>query len=103
MADYYSLLAKLLDGRPDAAPDIRAMFPDPANFYGMVRHSYGALIHPRSTRFEPTVTAGGSTIQHVTVVDADGVVWTAVYTLEKIGDRWAISGCVLVRSSEVTA
>lgn len=86
-----------------ASPGIRSMFPDASAFYGMVKQSYGALVHPRSTHFEPTVTADGGAVQHVTVVDADGVVWTAVYSLEKVDGRWAISGCVLVRSKETTA
>ena len=86
-----------------AAPGIKAMFPDPSAFYGMVKQSYGALVHPRSTHFEPTVTADGGAVQHVTVVDADGVVWVAVYSMEKVDGRWAISGCVLVRSKETTA
>lgn len=86
-----------------ASPGIKAMFPDAGSFLGMVRHSYGALVHPRSTHFEPTVTAGGGTVQHVTVVDADGVVWTAVYSLEKVDGRWTISGCVLVKSPETSA
>ncbi len=79
------------------------MFPDPSAFYGMVKQSYGALVHPRSTHFEPTVTADGGAVQHVTVVDADGVVWTAVYSLEKVDGHWAISGCTLVKSPETSA
>lgn len=97
-------------GRGDAAeaesfasPGIKAMFPDASAFYGMVKQSYAPLVHPRSTHFEPTVTAEGGTIQHVTVVDADGVVWTAVYAMEKVDGRWAISGCTLVESKETTA
>lgn len=86
-----------------ASPGIRAMFPDAGSFLGMVRHSYGALVHPRSTHFDPTVTAGDGTVQHVTVVDADGVVWTAVYSLEKVDGHWTISGCVLVKSPETSA
>lgn len=86
-----------------AAPGIKALFPEPSGFLGMVRKGYAPLIHPRSTRFEPTVTAGSATVQHVTVVDAEGVVWTAVYTLERVDGRWAIAGCVLVKSPDTTA
>ena len=86
-----------------ASPGIKAMFPDAGSFLDMVRRSYAPLIHPRSTHFEPTVAEGGSTVQHVTVVDVDGVVWTAVYSLEKVDGRWAISGCVLVKSPETSA
>lgn len=86
-----------------ASPGIKSMFPDASAFYGMVKQSYGALVHPRSTHFEPTVASAGGAVQHVTVVDADGVVWVAVYSLEKVDGRWAISGCVLVKSNETTA
>lgn len=86
-----------------AAPGIRTMFPDASTFFGMVQHSYAPLIHPRSTHFEPTVTADTGTIQHVTVVDSGGVVWIAVYALEKVDGHWAIAGCVLVKSPETAA
>ena len=86
-----------------ASPGIKSMFPDASAFYGMVKQSYAPLVHPRSTHFEPTVTAEGGTVQHVTVVDADGVVWTAVYTMEKVDGHWAISGCTLVKSKDTTA
>ena len=86
-----------------ASPGIKAMFPDASAFYGMVRRSYAPLVHPRSTHFEPTVTAEGATIQHVTVVDSEGVVWTAVYAMQKVDGHWAISGCTLVKSKETTA
>lgn len=86
-----------------ASPAIRTLFPDASSFFGMVKQGYAPLIHPRSTHFEPTVTSDKGTVQHVTVVDAAGVVWTAVYTLEKVDGHWAISGCVLVKSPETTA
>lgn len=86
-----------------ASPGIKALFPDASAFYGMVKQSYAPLVHPRATHFEPTVTRGDGTVQHVTVTDADGAVWTAVYTLEKVDGRWAISGCILVKSPETSA
>jgi hypothetical protein len=86
-----------------AAPGIKTLFPDAAGFLGMVRQSYAPLIHPRATHFQPTETSPAGTMQHVTIVAADGVVWTAIYALEKIDGRWAISGCVLVKSPESTA
>ena len=86
-----------------ASPAIQTMFPDPSGFFGMVKQSYAPLIHPRSTHFEPTVAAPDGTVQHVTIVAADGVVWTAVYSLQKIDGRWAISGCVLLKSPDSSA
>lgn len=86
-----------------ASPSIRTLFPDAASFLGMVKQGYAPLIHPRSTHFEATVASGTGSVQHVTIVDKDGVVWTAVYTLEKVDGHWAISGCALVKSPETTA
>ena len=79
------------------------MFPDPNAFLGMVKKGYAPLIHPRSTHFDETVNSDSGTIQHVTVVDKDGAVWTAVYTMTKVDGHWVISGCVLVKSPETTA
>ena len=86
-----------------ASPGIRDQFPDADAFLSMVKRGYAPLIHPRSTHFEETVNSDADTIQHVTVVDKDGAVWTAVYTLTKVDGHWVISGCVLVKSPETTA
>ena len=86
-----------------ASQGIKDMFPDPNAFLGMVKKGTAPLIHPRSTHFEAAVDSDAGTVQHVTVVDKDGAVWTAVYTLTKVDGHWAISGCVLVKSPETTA
>ncbi len=97
-------------GRDDAAQaesfaseGIRSKFPDASAFLGMVKQSYPALVRPRSTHFEPTQTSDSGTVQKVTVVDANGGVWTAVYTLEKVDGHWVISGCALLKTPETSA
>ncbi len=97
-------------GRDDAAQaesfaseGIRSKFPDASSFLGMVKQSYPALVRPRSTHFEPTTTSDSGTVQKVTVVDANGGVWTAVYTLEKVDGHWVISGCALLKTPETSA
>ena len=97
-------------GRDDAAQaesfasdGIKSKFPDASSFLGMVKQSYPALVRPRSTHFEPTMTSDSGTIQKVTVVDANGGVWTAVYTLEKVDGHWVISGCALLKTPETSA
>ena len=97
-------------GRDDAAQaesfasdGIKSKFPDASSFLGMVKQSYPALVHPRSTHFEPTMTSDSGTVQKVTVVDANGGVWTAVYTLEKVDGHWVISGCALLKTPETSA
>ncbi len=86
-----------------ASPGIKAMFPEASTFLGLVKKSYPALVHPRSTHFEPTSTSDGGTMQKVTVVDGNGAVWTAVYTLEKVDGHWTISGCMLLKTPETSA
>jgi hypothetical protein len=86
-----------------ASPGIKTMFPEPDAFLGMVKKSYPALVHPRSTHFEPTSTSDAGTEQKVTVVDGNGAVWTAVYRLEKVDGHWAISGCTLLKTPETSA
>ncbi len=97
-------------GRDDAAQaesfaseGIKSKFPDASSFLGMVKQSYPALVRPRSTHFEPTMTSDSGTVQKVTVVDANGGVWTAVYTLEKVDGHWVISGCALLKTPETSA
>ncbi len=86
-----------------ASPGIKTMFPEPGAFLGMVKTNYPALVHPRSTHFEPTSTSDAGTEQKVTVVDGNGAVWTAVYRLEKVDGHWVISGCILLKTLETSA
>ncbi len=86
-----------------AAPAIQQMFPDAGKFLGMVKQSYGALIRPRSTRFEPVDANGTGATQKVTIVDSDGVLWTALYTLQQVDGQWRITGCALLKSPDVGA
>lgn len=78
-----------------AAPGIRDKFPDPAGFLAMVRTNYAALIKPRSTRFTGVETSPHGPLVTLSIVGADGKVWTAVYSFEKTGDEWRITGCGL--------
>ena len=110
--DIQTIITTQIDafGRDDAAQaesfasdGIKSKFPDANSFLGMVKQSYPALVRPRSTHFEPTMTSDSGTIQKVTVVDANGGVWTAVYTLEKSDGHWVISGCALLKTPETSA
>ena len=99
-----NVIAKQLEalGRNDgvaaeafAAPGIRSQFPDPAKFFGMVKDHYGALIKPKSTTFNGVEDSPHGPLQKMTVVAADGTVWSAIYSFEKVGGEWRISGCAL--------
>ena len=80
-----------------AAPAIKDRFPEPATFLAMVKEHYGALIHPKSTSFGEIVSSPHGPLQKMTIVAADGVVWTAVYSFEKVGGDWRITACGLAR------
>jgi hypothetical protein len=84
-----------------AAPGIRAMFPRADIFLGMVQRSYAPVYRHKSFEFGETRAADGKIAQQVHIVDADGVPWEALYTLELDGDgSLKISGCVLIKAGQ---
>ncbi|WP_131116921.1 DUF4864 domain-containing protein [Lichenihabitans psoromatis] len=85
-----------------AAPGIRSKFPNAKDFNAMVHQSYAPLIHPRSTHFDEAGQTALGPLQKVTIVDADGGVWTAVYTFEQVDGMWRITGCALVKEQGTT-
>lgn len=78
-----------------AAPSIRDRFPEPAQFLDMVKEHYSQLIHSKSTTFGAVERSPHGPLQKMTVVAADGTVWTAIYSLEQANGEWRISGCGL--------
>ena len=80
-----------------AAPAIKDKFPEPATFLAMVKEHYGALIHPKSTSFGEIVSSPHGPLQKMTIVAADGIVWTAVYSFEKVDGEWRITACGLAK------
>jgi hypothetical protein len=86
-----------------AAPSIKQIFPTPDIFMSMVKNGYQPVYRQQSFTFGEITEADGRTIQHVTIVDASGKVWTALYTMQKQPDgTWKISGCVLVQAPGVS-
>ena len=83
-----------------AAPAIQDRFPRPADFFAMVRENYGALIKPKSTSFGETTPSPHGPLQKVTIVAADGTVWTAIYALEQVNGEWRIDACGLQRDDD---
>ena len=81
-----------------AAQAIREKFPDGPAFMAMVRDHYGALLHPKSTTFGTIEPSPHGPLQTVTIVAADGTVWTAIYSFEQIDGAWRITGCGLERA-----
>ena len=80
-----------------AAPAIRDRFPEPAKFLDMVKTNYAALIHPKSTQFVESAPSPEGALQKMTIVAADGTVWSAIYSFERFNGEWRITGCGLAK------
>ena len=84
-----------------AAPGIHEMFPQADIFLNMVQHSYAPVYRHKSFEFGEARAADGKIAQRVHIVDADGVPWEALYTLEQEPDgSLKISGCMLIKTGQ---
>jgi hypothetical protein len=83
-----------------AAPGIKQLFPTAEVFMDMVRQGYQPVYRPRNFTFgETTHESLGRPTQRVTIIDANGKAWIALYSFERQPDgAWKITGCVLVES-----
>lgn len=84
-----------------AAPAIQGLFTQPDIFMSMVRQGYAPLYKPKRFEFGKSAVAGGKIVQHVHIVDSDGVAWEALYTLEQQPDGSVkITGCSLLKADQ---
>ena len=84
-----------------AAPAIQEMLPQAEMFMAMVRGSYAPVYRHRSFEFGEARAAGGKIAQRVRIVDAEGLPWEALYTLERQPDgSLKISGCTLLKAGQ---
>jgi len=84
-----------------AAPAIRQLFPRPEIFMDMVQNSYAPVYRHKSFEFGEARTEGDWVAQRVHIVDANGELWEALYTLEQQGDgSFKITGCSLLKAGE---
>lgn len=84
-----------------AAPGIHEMFPQADIFLSMVQRSYAPVYRHKSFEFGEARASDGRIAQRVHIVDADGVPWEALYTLEQEPDgSFKISGCMLIRTGQ---
>ena len=82
-----------------AAPGIRDLFPQAEIFMEMVRRSYAPVYRHKSFEFGEARVSDGTIAQRVHIIDADGIPWEALYTLELEPDGSVkISGCVLLKA-----
>jgi hypothetical protein len=78
-----------------AAPGIRKMFGSPERFLTMVREGYPVVYRPTSVTFPQPERNGADIVQAVQMKDSEGVLWLAVYELQRQADRsWRISSCI---------
>jgi hypothetical protein len=84
-----------------ASPGIHEMFPQADAFLGMVQRSYAPVYRHKSFEFGDARAADGKIAQRVHIVDAEGVPWEALYTLEQQSDgSIKISGCMLIKTGQ---
>lgn len=84
-----------------AAPAIQGIFPDAETFMAMVRNSYAPVYRHKSFEFGEARTADGKIAQRVHILDAEGVPWEALYTLEIQPDgSLKITGCMLLKAGQ---
>ena len=77
------------------------MFPQADIFLGMVQRSYAPVYRHKSFVFGEAQALDGKIAQRVHIVDADGVPWEALYTLELEPDGSVkITGCVLLKAGQ---
>ena len=81
-----------------ASPKIQDMFITARNFMDMVRIAYPVVYRPVGLSFQVPFVQDSEVWQTVEMRDAQGVGWTALYTLLRQADGvWRINGCVLRR------
>jgi hypothetical protein len=82
-----------------ATPQLREAFGSADNFIRMVRSSYPVVYRPATVAFLKPQIDQGTVVQAVHFTDGGGVLWLALYTLERQRDkRWRISGCQVVQA-----
>jgi len=82
-----------------ATPGIHDMIADAQAFLGMVREHYAPIYRHKGFRFGEAGVSDDTIAQEVHIIDADGVPWEALYTLERQPDgSIKISGCVLMKA-----
>ena len=82
-----------------AAPNVRETFGSAANFMSMVRNKYPVVYRPATVTFLKAEGGGdeGDVIQRVQMIDTNGDVWLASYSVQKQKNKsWLITGCTLV-------
>ena len=84
-----------------AAPAIKEIFPQADIFLSMVRQNYAPVYRHKSFEFGEARASDGQIAQRVHIIDAGGVPWEALYTLEIEPDgSLKITGCSLLKAGQ---
>src|ERR1700756_849805 len=84
-----------------AAPQIRERFPGADIFMSMVRDAYTPVYRHRSFAFGEAKVTRDWIAQRVHIIDANGEMWEALYTLEREPDgSLKITGCTLLKAGQ---
>lgn len=84
-----------------AAPQIQQIFPQADIFLQMVQQAYPPVYRHKSFEFGEARVSGGRIAQRVHIVDTNGEVWEALYTLEQQPDgSLKITGCSLLKAGQ---
>ena len=82
-----------------AAPGIRSTFGTAENFIKMVRTGYPVVYRPAAVLFLKPETDGREVLQPVQMTDQEGLLWIALYDMQRQPNgKWLTGGCRLVRS-----
>ena len=85
-----------------ATPDIRRLFGSSENFLHMVRENYEPVYRPGSVTFLRLEGVGADRVQTVQIVDGEGKVWRALFTMRRQADKsWKVGGCQLVQTTAI--
>jgi hypothetical protein len=84
-----------------AAPQIQQIFPQADIFLQMVQQAYPPVYRHKRFEFGEARASGGRIAQRVHIVDTNGEVWEALYTLEQQADgSLKITGCSLLKAGQ---
>jgi hypothetical protein len=82
-----------------ATPALREYFGTAENFIEMVRTSYPVVYRPASVAFLKPQWIDGELVQGVHMSDDNGVLWLALYRLQRQKNKsWRISACQIVQA-----
>jgi hypothetical protein len=87
-----------------AAPDVRRQFGSAQAFVTMVKSGYESVYRNRSATFLEASVVDGSIIQAMRIVESDGDVVIALFSMERQANGdWRVAGCELAPSDLVSA